>query len=117
MNVSDYHKLPIAQKRTAALARMREPARTCPGGCGMQVTSADLLSHLEQRCTGKLEPGPGAKWVTHAEALAMGIARATLSYWSERRLVRTRIVEDGYRQYLHGDLVERLAERKVRSRR
>lgn len=114
--MSDYHRMPIARKRAEALARMREPARTCPGGCGMQVTAADLLAHLEQRCTGQAEPGPGSKWVNHREALALGVARMTLSDWVRAGRVRVR-GERGDRLYLHGDLVERIAEQRLRRRR
>jgi hypothetical protein len=115
--MSGYHRLPIAQKKAEALARMREPAVSCPAGCGIQVMRADLLVHLEQRCTGRREPGPGAKWLTHREALAMGVARVTLSRWTHSGRVRTRELDDGYRQYLHGDLVECIAARRLRSRR
>jgi hypothetical protein len=57
--MSDYHKLPIAQKRAEALARAREPAVTCPD-CDTQVMPADLLAHLRDRCPGQRDPGPGA---------------------------------------------------------
>ncbi len=112
---SAYHLMSAAEKRVVALS-VREPATTCRA-CGIQVMPADLLAHIDQRCPGLREPGQGSKWVTHAEALALGVARQRLSYWARHALVRTRIADDGYRLYLHRDLVDRIAERKLSRRR
>ncbi len=112
---SAYHLMSAAEKRVVALSVREQP--TACRACGVQVMPADLLAHIAQRCSGRREPGPGSKWLTHAEALAMGVARVTLSRWSATDRVRTRIHEDGYRQYLHRDLVDCIADRSFRSRR
>lgn len=114
--MSRYHELSVAQKRAESLARIREPAVTCPD-CDTQVMLADLLGHIEQRCPGLREPGPGSKWVSHREAMAMGVGRGILSYWVKRGRVRTRMGDDGCRQYLHGDLVRRIAVQRLNRRR
>jgi hypothetical protein len=120
--VSDYHKLPIAQKRAEALARAREPAVTCPQ-CDVQVMTADLINHREQRCPGQREPGPGARWVGWREAVAIirramqelseAAAMMRLSRWSHanhRGVVLIRVTGTrGDRKYLHADLVKYLA--------
>lgn len=113
--MAQYHRLSVAEKRAASLARMREPAVSCPGGCGMLIMPADLLAHLEERCPGQRDPGPGAKWITWREALALGVPKMTLSRWARRGDVRTR-GDRGDRRYLAGDLAVLLA-RRVASRR
>lgn len=107
--MANYHRLPIAQKRTEALARAREPAVTCPD-CDTQVTSVDLLAHMKERCTGLREPGPGAKWVTWRDAIAMGVNRQTLSRWSQTGQVRF-IGETQDRKYLMRDLALKISQR------
>lgn len=123
---AEYHRLPIAQKRALAAATQREPAVACPA-CDTQVMPADLIAHLEQRCTGPREPGPGARWVTWREAVA-NIRRADrdlsepaammmLSRWSRPDgrgviAVRTRGTR-GDRQYLFSDLAKNVARRMV----
>lgn len=105
--MSSYHRLPIAQKRVEALARVREPAVTCPS-CDTQVMPTDLLSHMEQRCSGPREPGPGAKWVSWQEARSI-VPERTLVRWIERGFVHVR-GERGDRQYLHRDLATRVSQ-------
>lgn len=97
-----YHKLPIAQKRAMAYAAQREPAVACPR-CDAQVMPADLLAHVEHRCTGPREPGPTAKWVTWREALVFAPKR-TLLRWVRQGRVRHRGRRLD-RQYLYRDLV------------
>lgn len=120
--MSRYHSLPIAQKRAESLARVREPSITCPR-CDTQLMPADLLVHLESRCPGHRDPGPGAKWVGWREAVAI-IRRSTpglsepaammrLSRWS--RADRNHVIwvrargTRGERIYLHADLVKHLS--------
>lgn len=110
---SAYHLMSAAEKRAVSL-NVREPAVTCPD-CDTQVMLVDLLAHIEQRCPGPRTPGPGAKWVNHREALAM-VPSATLTRWTSKGRVRTR-GERGGRQYLHGDLVRRLAIQRLGRRR
>jgi hypothetical protein len=112
--MSDYHKLPIAKKRAQALAGVREGAIACPS-CDTQVMPADMTSHLE-RCTGPREPGPGSKWVSWQEALAMGVTGRTIIRWRKRGWLRTQGGR-GDRKYLLRDLVKRVARRRVERRR
>lgn len=109
--MSSYHRMPIAQKRTEALARARETAVTCPS-CDTQVMPADLIAHLEQRCTGPREPSAGAKWATWREALELGVRKRTLIRWVRRGHVRFKGGR-GDRLYLLRDLVLRIAQRRA----
>jgi hypothetical protein len=113
---STYQRMSILQKRARDLARVREPAVPCPGGCGVQLMAADLLSHLSQRCPGPSAPGPTAKWVTWREALVLGAAPMQLSRWTRRGNVRSRGGR-GDREYLLGDLQLQLAKQLVGRRR
>jgi len=106
---TSYQKLSIADKRALDLSRVREPSLPCPHGCGVQLMAADLLAHIEQRCSGPPEPGASAKWVTHGEVMAMGVPRATLNWWTKNGHVRV-IGERMDRKYLHRDLVLRIAK-------
>jgi len=110
-----YQKLSIQQKRELDLSKVRDAAVRCPH-CEMQVMPVDLLVHVAQRCAGRPEPGPGAKWITHREALAMGVARATLSFWVERDFVRA-TGERQDRKYLLRDLALKIAQQKGFRRR
>lgn len=124
--MSRYHSLPIAQKRAEAIARVREPAVTCPS-CDTQVMPVDLLAHIEQRCPGPRAPGPSAKWVGWREAVAIirrsiagmsePAAMMRLSRWSHpdrNQVVRVRARGTrGDRTYLHSDLVKHLARTGV----
>jgi hypothetical protein len=122
MSANPYHRLPIAEKRALAIGSQREPAVTCPT-CDTQVMPADLLAHMEQRCAGPREPGPGARWIIWRHAVAI-IRRASpgmsepaamkrLSRWSlpdGRGVVAVRVRGSrGERQYLHADLVKHIA--------
>lgn len=105
----NYHRMPIAQKRAEAIARIREPSVTCPQ-CDTHVMPDDLLAHLKDRCPGPREPGPGARWISHREVIAMGVSRSTLSFWTASGQVRF----SGDRQdrkYLHRDLALKIAQR------
>lgn len=113
--MSDYHKLPIADKRRAAIASVRESAVSCPR-CDTQVMPEDLLAHLDQRCTGPREPGPGSKWVNWRQAIELGVPERTLKRWVQAKHVRYQGGR-GDRLYLRRDLVKRLALRRVVSRR
>lgn len=110
-----YHLLPIAQKRALAAASQREPAVACPR-CDTQVMPADLLAHLEQRCTGQREPGPGARWVSARDPIVRNVPKATRSYWVERGFVRVRGGTMD-REYLLRDLAKRIAIRESFRRR
>jgi hypothetical protein len=112
---SGYHRLPIAEKRAAALVTMREPAVVCPI-CETHTTARDLLDHLRERCGGRREPHPGSVWVTWREALKMGVPRQTLLFWVRRRLIRFR-GQRGDRRYLLRDLAVRRAGRMADRRR
>jgi hypothetical protein len=112
---SRYHRLPIAEKRREAIARIREPAISCPQ-CDTQVMPDDLLAHLEQRCPGRRDPGPGARWVAWNEALALGVNRQTLSRWTRSGQVRF-IGERQDRRYLLRDLALKIAQQRGFRRR
>jgi hypothetical protein len=110
-----YQKLSISEKRSLDLDRVREPAVTCPI-CDTQVMPADLLAHLELRCPGPRAPGPGARWITRAEARGMGLSNSTLSFWADRGFVRyTGDRQD--RKYLYRDLAVKVAQRMAFRRR
>jgi len=110
-----YQRLSIAEKRAVDLERVREPAVTCPR-CDTHVLPADLLAHMERRCAGPREPGPGARWIPHRDVLAMGVPRATLSFWANRGFVRfTGDRQD--RKYLYRDLALKVAQRRGFRRR
>jgi hypothetical protein len=106
--VSRYHSLPIAQKRAEALARVREPAVTCPD-CDMQVMPVDLHVHLESRCPGRREPGPSARWVDGRDALVRLVPKATLHYWVAQGFVRVRGARMD-REYLLRDLALKVSQ-------
>lgn len=110
-----YHKLPIAEKRMEALARAREPAVSCPT-CDMQVMPVDLLAHMDQRCPGPREPGPGAKWISWREALALGVGRQSLTRWVQAGMVRF-VGGRLDRRYLHRDLALKVAQQRGFRRR
>lgn len=104
--MSEYHKLPIAQKRAIAIDRAREPAVTCPD-CDTQVMPTDLIAHVKTRCAGPRDPGPGAKWLTHREVVALGVPKQTLKDWVDTKKVRYR-GDRGDRVYLLRDLAQQV---------
>lgn len=112
--MTDYRKLPIDQKRAEAIARAREPSVSCPE-CDTQVMPADLLAHLEQRCPGPREPGPGSKWVNWREARSL-VPERTLVRWVDRGFVRVK-GDRGDRQYLYRDLAKRVSQMRGFRRR
>lgn len=114
MASTPYQRLPITQKRAADLARVRESAVTCPS-CDTHVMPSDLIAHLE-RCPGPREPGPGAKWIDHRAALALGVPRATLSFWTSTKQVRY-VGGKQDRRYLMRDLAMKIAQRRGFRRR
>jgi hypothetical protein len=111
---SAYHLKSAAEKRAQALG-VREVATFCHV-CDAQVMPDDLLAHIDQRCTGPREPGPGSKWVNWQEALALGIQVRTLTRWVRAKHVRFK-GSRGDRLYLRRDLVKRLALRRPVPRR
>lgn len=113
--MSRYHQLPIAQKRAESIARVREPAVTCPD-CDTQVMTVDLHEHHVSRCPGRREPGPGSKWVTYREALAFGVPKRTLVRWVRRGHVRVKGGR-GDRLYLLRDLTTRIVQQRASRRR
>jgi hypothetical protein len=102
-----YHKLGITAKRTQALANMREEALRCPA-CGVACTAADLLGHTAERCPGRPNPHPHAKWIDWREATSMGVPRTTLARLVQRGVVRARGPERA-RRYLLRDVALWLA--------
>lgn len=110
-----YRRMSLIEKQAHARAQVREAAVPCPS-CDTQVMPVDLLGHLEARCTGPREPGPGAKWVTWREALAMGVPKLTIVRWIKAGRVRRR-GERGERRYLLRDLAQNVARIRVNRRR
>lgn len=107
--------LTIAEKQARVLESAREPSVVCPI-CETHTTARDLVAHLSSRCAGPRAPHPGSAWVTFAEALALGVPRATLSRWVRTGIVRTRgDVQD--RRYLLRDLTAQIAARTAARRR
>lgn len=106
-----YQRLSLAEKQALQRERMREPAVTCPV-CETQTASVDLLGHLQTRCPGPREPNPASKWVTLAEAIALGAPRPTIFRWARRGMVRTQGSWRG-RRYLLRDVALRLARRQL----
>lgn len=115
MRSSVYHRLPIAEKRAVGLARIREQPRSCPR-CGTLLMTADLLAHLDYRCSGPREPGPGSRWLTWRAAITLGVKRQTLANWVANGLVRV-VGERMDRRYLEADLVYVIAIDRVLRRR
>jgi len=110
-----YRRLPIAEKRAHSLARAREPAVSCPS-CDTQTTPSDLLTHMAERCEGPRVPGPGARWISWSESMAMGVPRQTLSFWARTGKVRY-LGERQDRRYLMRDLALKIAQRRGFRRR
>lgn len=97
----------IAEKQALTLERAREPSVSCPT-CGTQTTAADLLAHVAQRCPGPRDPHPSAQWIKWADAMRLGIPKATMNKWVSLRYVRVRgEIQD--RQYLLRDVAVRFA--------
>lgn len=115
MKPPTYQKLPIAEKRALDLSRVREPSVSCPS-CDTHVMPADLPAHVEQRCTGLREPGPGAKWVSSRDAIVRNVPKQTRDYWVKRGFVRIRGGRMD-REYLLRDLALRVAQRNGFRRR
>lgn len=113
--MSDYHKLSIDEKRRQTLSSAREPAIMCPI-CDMQVTPADLVVHVEHRCTGPRTPGASAKWATFREAIRYGASSRMLTYWTATGTVRVTGTR-GEQRYLVRDLALCIARLKGRRRR
>lgn len=112
---TSYHRMSVAEKQAYSRANVREQAVACPR-CDTQTTAADLLEHLEKRCAGPRDPGPGSKWVTWREALELGVPGTTLTTWTRTGLVRS----TGSRQerrYLQRDAVVLIAARRARQPR
>lgn len=111
--MSDYHRMSIAEKQAYAREAAREPAVVCPG-CETQTTAADLLQHVADRCPGHLrDPGPGAKWITWADARKLGVSKSTMNFWVGRGDVRHR-GEIQSREYLLRDIATRIAQAQRR---
>jgi hypothetical protein len=108
---TSYHHVSVAEKQAYARANVREQAVACPK-CDTQTTAAELIEHLEKRCTGPREPGPGSKWISLPEAIALGASRRTLFWWTRRGLVRVKGRRRS-RMYLLRDMAIRLARRRV----
>jgi hypothetical protein len=102
----------VAQKQAHQRDRAREPSVVCPV-CETQTTAADLIAHVETRCSGPREPNPAAKWVTWSEAMALGVQAMWLSRWVKRGEVRA-MGERGDRRYLLRDIAVRFAARSRR---
>jgi hypothetical protein len=116
LRVVDYHRLSVSDKLAYAAEQQREPSVACPADCGVQVQPLDLLGHLEQRCPGPREPGPGAIWVDRQTAVAAGVPPPTLTYWARTGKVRTRGSKMD-RKYLLRDLARRVVIRRLDRRR
>ena len=115
MKLSRYHKLSAVEKRAESLSVAREQSVACPT-CDTQVMAVDLLRHMEQRCPGPREPGPGSKWVTWREAKALGAPPYALTRWIQRGHVRF-VGERQDRRYLLRDLALKIAQRRGFRRR
>lgn len=109
-----YQRLSLADKQALQRERMREPAVVCPA-CDTQTTAADLVDHVTKRCPGRRDPAPNSRWVSWREARALGVPRATLSWWASRGEVRYLGERQG-RKYLLRDLAVRIANRRNRRR-
>jgi hypothetical protein len=111
--MTDYHRMSVAEKQAYSRVVVREPAVHCPT-CDTQTTAADLIAH-SARCQGRRDPHPGSRWITWREALALGVARATMNQWVNAGFVRVRgELQD--RRYLLRDLVVRIAAKRYRRR-
>lgn len=115
MKLSRYQRLSAVEKRTEAIASIREPSVACPS-CNMQLMPDDLLKHMDERCSGTREPHGGWKWATWADVAKLDVAAGTLHYWVQQGRVRRRGDRIDY-QYLLRDIVLILAARRRRQRR
>jgi hypothetical protein len=106
-----YAKLSAAAKEAVALDRLREPAVTCPR-CETQTTTADLVNHLEERCTGHREVHPASRWIRWRDAVKW-IPHPTLRRLASRGLIRRR-GPAWRREYLLRDVTRQVAARKAR---
>lgn len=114
--MSRYHSLSIAEKRAESISRVREAAVACPI-CDTQVMPADLLTHIDQRCQGLRDPGPGAKWIVWREAMAVsGVTPMRLSRWVRNGHVRF-VGGRQDRKYLYRDLAVKVAQLRAFRRR
>jgi hypothetical protein len=105
--MSAYHRANLQLKQRHALDRARERPIRCPA-CDTQVTTADLLPHVRERCAGRAAPHPAARWLTWREARALGASKATLHRLASGGVVRVR-GPLRKRLYLFRDLVLELA--------
>lgn len=114
-----YSKLTVGEKDKRNCDKMREPAVTCPL-CEAKTPVDDLLAHMEKRCPRKRDIHPRSRWVTRAEAVAMGLNEGALKRWVRRGRIRRRSARGERtglgrpsRQYLARDIVKLLAARWI----
>lgn len=114
--MSDYHKMSIAEKQALTRERAREAHVACPH-CDTKLTPADLVRHVETRCSGEMPAPPEiAKYVSWREARAMGVPATTLSFWVRSKQVRY-LGGRMDRRYLLRDLAMKIAQRRGFRRR
>lgn len=107
-----YRRLTLAEKQVRQRDQMREPSVTCPR-CETQTSPADLVQHVQERCTGPREPHPQSRWIRRTEAMRM-IPEYTLQRWARRGLIRQRGQGRGRREYLLRDVTRLIALRRAR---
>lgn len=105
--MTDYHRMPIAEKRALNLATVRESPVRCPH-CDIGVTVADLLAHVVGRCSGRPSPHSASRWLSRSDASTLGMPEHALRRLAAKGIVRTRI-EKRRTQYLERDVVLELA--------
>ena len=107
-----YTRLTVAAKQARELDQMREPDVTCPR-CETKTTAADLVAHVEERCTGPRDAHPRSRWIPRTEALRF-VPKRTLYRWARTGRVRQRCDGRGHREYLLRDVTRNLALRRAR---
>ena len=109
-----YQLLSVAEKMARSLAVAREQPVRCPA-CSMACVVEQLLAHVRERCEGRPEPGPLARWLTWREAVAMGLPKTGLHRATAQGHVRAHGPLKR-RLYLARDVVLEVARRAMVAR-
>lgn len=106
--MADYNSLSFQEKRQHALDVVREPPVRCPA-CDTALQPGDLLKHAK-RCPGPPQPHRLSRWLTHKEAVALGVPGRTLRRWAAAGTVQVQDPGNGQR-YLERDVSLAIARR------
>ena len=108
--MSDYHKKSIKEKEYAN--RQHGLPNRCHE-CDMAVPPEDVQAHFA-RCVGRAPAHPNARWVSHKQAIKLGVSKKELSELTEAGIIRTK-GETGQRGYLLRDVAKALQSKASRA--